>query len=166
MSVTFSIDANPTGEYALHCYEDGRDLSVHPSREDAALAELLHHPTCDTCATYGAGISIMWDAPTDCDVNLSNASAANILATLGYDADDLEDALIGSADAGEFLNRCLSALAQERDQAAVPAIIDAAPGRATLVECGRAAGYVDDTLTRLVSLAIAAGHLNRRLVWG
>ena len=90
-------------------------------------------------------------------VNLSNANACEVLRTLGFvdeAADPWGHDFISSAT---LAIRCIDALAAieampEFDPARA-ATVDARPGRATWIECGRDAGYLRMRIEQLLELA-------------
>lgn len=161
MSVTFSIEANPTGRLAVTCHLAG-PLGVADSREDAAVIAFAHEQSCEDCRMYDTGVFPQWDVDDTFDVNLSNANAAPILSILGYDI----EYLCGSATAEDFTGRVLVALAEERVDAAVPDVTDEGFGGARVVYCGTPAGHTTHTLERLADLAAEATRLGRDITWG
>ena len=81
--------------------------------------------------------------------------------------------MCGSMEADEFLGFVLVALADERDEAAVPAVemprpVDetGAPRGARFIDCGLPAGYVSARLRELADLATLASRLDRKVQWG
>jgi hypothetical protein len=88
------------------------------------------------------------------DINLSNANAQAVLAALGYEVADG----CFSAPAQEFAARAAAWLQShlDRPSAEVEARVDAAPGRATFIDCGLPAGYFNATIRRLSVFAHAA----------
>lgn len=90
-------------------------------------------------------------AAEDLAVNMSNSNAAVVCAALGIDLDEL--GWCGSLPARDFLGRILIALAVNPSDAGRPATVDAAPGRATFIDCGRPEGYVEERLGWLRALA-------------
>lgn len=90
-------------------------------------------------------------SPEELDVNMSNSNAARVCRSLGLDLNEL--GWCGDLPAEDFLGRILVALAVEPSDAGVPATVDAAPGRATFIDCGRPEGYVQERLGHLRELA-------------
>lgn len=166
MSVTFSVafDENDTVEYAVGCYAYGSDNDFRcpvwaPTREAALArhaAEHAGHPDCDGEWPSSRTVHDRYD------VNLSNANAAMVLDLLGYPTDD---EYVGSEDADLFLGRVLTAVALTPADAGRPATESVAPSGARFVDCGRPAGYTDDTLARLRTLANYAGGIGRKVTW-
>lgn len=98
-------------------------------------------------------VDVLTDIPAaeELSVNMSNSNAAVVCAALGIDLDKL--GWCGSMPAEDFLGRVLVALAVNPSDAGRPATVDAAPGRATFVDCGRPEGYVEERLGQLRELA-------------
>lgn len=84
-------------------------------------------------------------------VNMSNSNAARVCGSLGINLDAM--GWCGSLTAQDFLGRILVALAVEPADAGLPSTVDAAPGRATFIDCGRAPGYAQERLEQLRELA-------------
>ena len=164
MSVTFTIEANPTGAYVADCYDTGTHLSA--DSYDGILLEIAAHKlTCELCAAYGLYSRAVMDVDDE-GVNLANANALMVLAILGYDD------LAGSDTAENFVGRALVALAEDRDGAPVPAIVmpratddEGNPIGATLHLGGLPANYTTDTITLLHDLAAEAARLGRDITW-
>lgn len=89
----------------------------------------------------------------DREVNLSNVNAGAVLTVLGLPFDP--ECIAGETDPDDLTGRCLTS-AVGLDDTGIPATVDAAPGRATMVECGLPAGYYTRTLDRLAALAAEA----------
>ncbi|ATQ70760.1 hypothetical protein CQW49_22505 (plasmid) [Methylosinus trichosporium OB3b] len=82
--------------------------------------------------------------------DLSNANASDLLSVLGFEAlwSAPPQPILG------FLDRVTAALRKSIDQpsAEIPMTIDRAPGRMTVVDCGRAEGYLNRRLHELSTL--------------
>lgn len=92
------------------------------------------------------------------ELNVSNANARSILEWLGYSQEASGD-LCGEMPARALAARCQRRLwpeARNVDAGVAPEVVQT-PGRATLVECGRDAGYLNDRTQKLLHLATAAG---------
>jgi hypothetical protein len=113
-------------------------------------------------------------------VNVSNTNAVHLLGLLGLtgdgtaladrEADPLavpEVELVGEADAGDFLGRVLIALAVNPADAGTATISSGGPGTGTalMVDCGRRAGYSEDRLGELRTVAEAARAAGRTVAW-
>ena len=169
MSVTFSIEGNPTGAFTATCYNEGNGEIVlgpvegYPAIEAAIVA---HKATCEECAAYGLYSASVWDVSDEFDVNLANVNARTLLAILGLDTS--ED-LCGMASGEDFLGRVLLALATDRDDSGVAsAVVGGAPlGQrgATMIDCGLSAGYFGERFDALHALAQEAVRLGRPVVW-
>lgn len=169
MSVTFQVDANPTGKYTFSCYQDGfTGMTVHGpyANHDEALLELARHQIgCESCDVYGAHVSAQMDV--DEFVNLSNQNASMMLEVLGMPA-NFDDGLCGSMPAAEFLARARAALNVESaigSHAAVPSTVTQHAGGPTIVNCGQPAGYVVERLQHLIDVAETAERLGRTVTW-
>lgn len=166
MSVTFTIEAIPTGAFQFTCFASGDEV-VHPLQAgdyEAAVVEVAAHKLlCDECGAYGAYVEAVMDIDRDLGVNLANSNAIRFIAVLGY-AVDLND-LCGSATGEDFLGRVLIALADDVDDSAVADVVTRGAKGATLIEGGTRAGYRTDVLTRLHDLAAEAHRLGRDIHW-
>ena len=113
---------------------------------------------------FGADVIADLPAAEELAVNMSNANAVRVCASLGLDLE--EWGWCGSLPAQDFLGRILLALAIEPVDAGVPSTVDAAPGRATFVDCGRAPGYTQERLGQLRELADWAVANNAEISFG
>ena len=157
MSVTFSIEGNPTGQFTATCYEN--DVVYGPcSYEEISSKIAIHQHHCSECGHYGMYSTAVLDVPEGLDVNLANTNARLILAMLGLD--DGED-LAGTVDGVTFLSAVMLAAAEDRDDTGVaPAELSSGVG-ARMVDCGLRPGYFADTFARLADLATEAVRLGR-----
>lgn len=90
-------------------------------------------------------------AAEELSVNMSNTNAFRVCQSLGIDLE--AEGWCGGMPAVDFLGRILVALAIEPVDAGVPVTVDAGPGRATFVDCGRREGYLQERLGQLRELA-------------
>lgn len=97
--------------------------------------------------------------------NLSNANARDLLAWIGLPESYYDD-LCGELDAHATAARCRRRLWPEARNldAEKPGHVDAAPGRATLIDCGRDAGYLQERTRWLLALCERAG--DRAITFG
>jgi len=81
---------------------------------------------------------------------LSNANASDLLAVLGFE--DLWSA--PPQPIAAFLGRLTAALRKStgRPSAEIPVTVDDAPGQLTVIDCGRAEGYLNRWLHELAVL--------------
>ena len=170
MSVTFSIDSNPTGEFTLSpaCAQEVPDPfegQVFASYDEAVAVIVEHKTSCEDCAAYGCYTQCVLDVSSDFDVNLSQTNAAMIIKRLGLDRDEHDD-LVGCLPAEDLLGRVLTALALVGDDAGVPATTSVGARGAISIDCGLAPGYLTSTLTRLHALVVEAARLGRHITWG
>lgn len=103
-------------------------------------------------------------AAEDLAVNMSNTNAYRVCASLGIDLE--AEGWCGSLPAADFLGRVLIALAVDPVDAGRPATVDAAPNRATFVDCGRPEGYTQERLGQLRELADWAVAHNAEISFG
>lgn len=166
MSVTFAPehrDSDITG-WALECVCGDLSLGEHPTHEAALAAFVarggLYGPTCPTCDAAPTPRAVSVDLPY---VNMSSRNAAMILNLLGVDADT--EGWAGSFTPDDLTGRVLIARALTPADAGVPSYADAAPGRATWVECGREEGYTEDRLDRIAEVAAWCAAHGREVTW-
>lgn len=185
MSVTFEIESNPTGKFTLSpaCAQNVEPLApweaalldgpvvafegvVFDDYQAALAAAEVHKAECGDCAHYGCYSAPVCDISDDLGVNVTSLNAATLLPRLGLERNEYGE-LVGSTSGEDFLGRTLTALGclDEFDDTGVASTTDAAPGRATWIDCGVEAGYLTRTLTRLHDLAAEAVRLGRDVVW-
>ena len=164
MSVTFAVEAVPTGEFLFRCYEDlDRPVDFGPftSRDEAVAAISAHKDSCVECSCYPPLTEAVSDVDDISIVNVSNANARMILSIAGLDDEDLW----GSMEADEFLGHIMVSLAEERDHSPVAPMVFQGQGP-TIIDCGLPAGYTEHRLSELADLAVHAKNRGRRIVWG
>jgi hypothetical protein len=173
MSVTFALafDESAPRVWQLEC-ADGvrRDQRTGEYQAVAALYE-VHGLTCENedCRDYGPSLELVGDFGPE--VNVSNANARLILDALGLEAGDLTGAL----DAPGFQARVLTALALAPEDAGVPmhqlvpgestVFGSVVEGGATVIDCGRREGYLQERLAELLAVADAAILAGREVTW-
>ena len=159
MSVTFTVHPLPAPtavEISTWCNLD----PVEAAPEHAQEAADEHTDGCTECAAYhGPLLSAIY--PFD-EINLANGNASEILRLLGYDGADLN---AGEADAEHLLGKLLIAEALLEESAERPYREQRQDGRATLIDCGRPAGYINERISQLADLASWAAANDRRIVW-
>ena len=95
--------------------------------------------------------------------NMSNANARAVFEVLGI---DLElDGWCGGEDANAFLGRVLLALAINPSDAGRPQTVTQGERGATMVDCGRSAGYVDQALHDLLEICHWARERGVEVQW-
>lgn len=166
MSVTFTIESIPTGDFTARCYET--DTVLGPVTGYDAVPAMLdaHKAECEDCAAYGIYSSAVCDIDTDdIDVNVANTNARLLLTLLGLDSEDL----CGSTTGEDFLARVMLAMATDRDDSGVaPAVIggrEVGQTGATMIDCGLPAGYFGERFGALHALATEAARLGREVHW-
>ena len=167
MSVSITGAYHPTDYVvACACPEAQAVAPKHPTHAAASEtypAEPLRVelPGCEypgRCRPMVIGLdSLLEDAP---EVNPSNANARRVLETLGLYSDN-DDELSGSCSAEDFLGRVLLAQAITPADPGIPAVQDG-----NNIDCGRAAGYLQDTLAALRELADWCIANDRKVTWG
>jgi hypothetical protein len=179
MSVTFTIEGNPTGAFTAECYNDGDPIILTGDDYDAILLAMTAHKMgCEDCAAYGIYSQPVMDVPND-DVNLNNGNAALVAARLGLPVTD--EGVVGQEDGEAFLGRVLLALAQDGDDSGVApqgeyaksgrgfSALDDAPVRegegARVIDCGVRPGMFAETFAALHALASEAARLGREVQW-
>ena len=163
MSITFTpamSDADITG-YAGECYADftrpavqvGFAVTCDAAREAVAF----HTLECEECAVYGAHVSPVIDMP---EVNMANSNAAFIIELLGIEFD-----YCGSIPAAELLERITFGAVVGGGDTGTVTVAYQTDGGATMVDCGRPAGYADMRLEQLREVAEWAVAHGRDVVW-
>jgi hypothetical protein len=159
MSVTFSVTpAPPVERVTLRFWCDDHDqvVPVGATELEAAAHALL----CAECAGYEGPLAdpVLPFEP----LNLANANAAELLGLLGFDGDEL---YAGVIDATELLGRLLVTGALLAPSPELPDRVVSEPGRATLVDLGRPAGYLNDKVERLGVIARWAADHGASVCW-
>lgn len=165
MSVTFAPTFNIADiqGYEVECWNNPEVsgpvvVGVSADREGAVAQSKAHKAVCTDCAVYGTLIEEVSDAP---EVNVSNVNARRILGMLGLDTDDL----CGSADAALFAERVAFAAVVHGGDQGTDTIVYREMRGATMVDCGREAGYTDMRLEQLRAVAVWAAEHGRRVTW-
>lgn len=160
MSITFSTPAARLAHVAVECWDDSfRALAV--TRSDADQVAAAHAADCTACRGHGGPVRFEVHDPVE--VNVSNANAALLLDLLG-----LVDptAWAGRVDGADFLGRVLLAQAIAPTDAGRPVVqAPAAAGGGWVIDCGRPAGYAQDRLAQLRSIAAAATAASSTVDW-
>jgi len=128
-----------------------------------------HYNCCGACNSpdfreFGCCDCVMEarDACPDCvlAVNVSNTNARAILERLGVEFD-----YCGTLDPTDLLGRAMTANIGQ-DDSGRPSSIETGAGGATMIDCGRSAGYFDRNFERLATLATIAQRRALPVVWG
>lgn len=160
MSVTFHPELQTTGQFSFHCDETNTTV-VRCSQDEIAAARVVHMSVCEECNHYGCFTGAVWD--TDAEVNIANGNARAVLSALGL-LELCEDELFGETTAQDMLDRIV--LAHAADDRGSDTLVEAGDGLATMVHCGRPAGYLAERLAALTIVAEQAKSLGRMVVWG
>jgi len=163
MSITFTpalSDADVKG-YFGECYADFNRPPVmvgfSGTYEAAREAVAFHGLECEECAAYGNIVIPAIDAP---EVNMANTNAAFIIELLGIEFD-----YCGSIPAAELLERITFGEVVGGGDAGTVAVEYRAEGGATVIDCGRHAGYADERLAQLREVAEWAVAHGREVTW-
>jgi hypothetical protein len=171
MSVTFEAasTADMTDErvFRLTCSGDEQPIGEFVGYGNAYLEAQAHGLICaDTlCAGYGADLEEIHADGAPVPVNVNNRNAMDLLAVLGYPValDPEERDLAGVDDAAAFLARVEVALALAPADPGLPTI--AYRDGATVTDCGRRPGYLQERLAGLRDLALACQAAGARVAW-
>lgn len=173
MSVTFSPDLSAVPyTFGVSCYasEDRAVVGAVATYEEALTVRSVHMAECESCAYYGCFTTTTpvghGDAP---EVNVSNRNALDLLRALGVPVDpETGEGMVGRLSAEEMGARAI--LAQAADDEALPTISYRAgsPDRlgATMVDCGREAGYLAHRLGQIAEVVEYARTWGVGVTWG
>jgi len=165
MSVTFTLEANPTGAFTAHCYDDNVTLGPVESYDAILPVLAIHKAQCEECAAYGIYSQPVMDVSDDFDLNVSSMNGRILLDALGVHTPELWGALSGE----DFLGRVLLAIAADRDDSGVDSAVigGASLGQtgATMIDCGLRPGYFADRFGALHALGMEAVRLGREVHW-
>jgi hypothetical protein len=164
MSVTFTIEANPTGAFEAKCYDEGKNTVVAAADSYEGILPQIeaHKALCDECGHYGLYSQSVMDVSDDLDVNLSNMNARLILDILGIDGGE---ELVGSVPGDVFLGAVMLAQAGDRDDSGVADVVTVTARGTRLTDCGLPAGYYARTFGNLRALAEEAARLGRDITF-
>ena len=101
----------------------------------------------------------------DLDINVSNGNACDILVALGLSPREQG----GELRIDEFINRCRNWLRANigKPGREIEPSVDAEPGRATFIDCGRREGYLNEKLHALAVMAERGREQGATLIsWG
>ena len=163
MSITFypTISDTDVQGFAGECHADFTKAPVQigfaPTRDEAVERVAMHSLTCDECHMYGAYVSAITEVP---EVNVSNENARFILSLLGVEFD-----YCGSVSAAELLERIAFGQVVGGGDEGTVAVEYRSEGGATMIECGRSAGYADRRLAQIAEVAEWAAAHGREVVW-
>lgn len=158
MSVTFRA-AQPPVAWEINTWCDTTVPDV-ADRDDATTTARLHALGCTECAEQGG--AHMWPVEAIEPVQMSNGNAAEVLAVLGYPADELA----GAADPQELAGRALIARAMLDESPERPSETIRNTGGATIINLGRDAGYINRRVDEILTLAQAAAEAGVDVHWG
>jgi hypothetical protein len=158
VSVTFSVEALPTGQVAFDCFF--ATYGPFDGLEAGQVALATHVETCEECDLYRPALRPVMDV--EASVNMANANAAMLMGILGL---EVGEELCGSVDADTLLASALLALAEDRDSAPVADAVEKISGGPTIVHCGLPQDYTDMRLRAIADIATEAKRLGRTIVW-
>jgi hypothetical protein len=168
MSISFSTNRKSTHiGYHIVCYGYGSE-SNWKSKNFLSKTELfqthqkehIDNPDCDFSNDINQ-ISKSFDTDMDPELQVSNGNGLYILQTLGFEQPEYTGVL--SAD--DFKGRVLLAEALSPVDEGLPSYQLATNG-ATIYNCGRAPGYLQDKLIQLLKIAEFAKANNSDVTWG
>lgn len=158
MSMTFTVSPRPEPSgMVLLFWCDADPAEVAPG--DASVLAAEHDAACGFCSGYG-GVLSEPTFPFE-EINLANGNAYELLELAGLPAEPA-----GSISGEELLGRLLLADALLDEQPARPWSADVQPGRATLIDVGRPAGYMNGRVRQLAEIARWAASAGADVVWG
>jgi hypothetical protein len=99
---------------------------------------------------------------SDETINLSNANAWTLLEWIGIAPD--HGGTVPARELAALTRRRLWPEVRERNDEGVAPSVDKAPGRCTMIDCGRRPGYFQERAEQLLRLAEAAG--DGAIAWG
>lgn len=110
--------------------------------------------TCDDALDYPDKVECE-SCDVTAEINLSNANARDLMSWLDLPRDDC-----GEMKASELAARCRRRLWPEdrNDDEGREGFVDASPGRATLIDCGRSPGYLRQRTEQLLRVCERAGE--------
>ena len=157
MSITFrpNVPLASLTHYVYSCGCGDRDVAI----EDIDAYQPIHGPqSCDVCDQQAFVLAEYEDDGVP-EVNLSNSNAFLALERLGIEPD-----YCGEFDPVDFMGRAMVANVGREDDG-VPSVVDAQPGRATMVDCGLPAGYWADRMGALAEVATYARDKGVAVYW-
>jgi len=167
MSITFSStrDAKHIGFHIL-CYGYGSENNFKSenfiSEIDAINAHKTAHSNNSDCDfTINDYAYRSYDTDNDPALNISNNNGIYLLNYLGFEKPEY----VGSVDADDMMGRILIAEGLAPHDEGVPDHQISSSG-ATIIDCGRPAGYLQDKLKALHLVAEFAKKYNAQVSWG
>jgi hypothetical protein len=166
MSVTISPATHEfPQDWGVTCYGSDEPVWIGGAADyQGALAlRASHLEECSECIAYGCYTSarpIGYEVP---EINMANRNAADLLACLGVQG---EDWYCGSMQASDFHARLTLALGLVHtvDEGIAPGPTATILGQG--YDCGRAPGYLEERLLRLVPVAEFALEHGVEVSWG
>ena len=169
MTVTFTAEwSSPVSGWQVSCCCDTvvprpfqtRDAALEWLRTDLSALLPLEGCTDSWCASEPKVVEPVETDPAPL-VNVSNSNAATILRALGVQVGDL----CGSMPADDLMGRLLVASALSPADTGVPRRVSGGDGRATLVDFGCDAGYLQDRFEQLCAVARFAADRGVDVMW-
>lgn len=156
MSITFSL-ARQTAEGTTFACDVNHGACVVPAHADDEDIALYSMPGwCVECSDANRAACEICGL----DLNVSNTNAQVILGALGVEFD-----FCGMIAPMALLNRVITR-GGDMDDEGTDTVVDWDPRRATMVNCGRPAGYFAERFGALADLATAAMEQGFVISWG
>jgi hypothetical protein len=174
VSVTFTtaFDESAPQVFTIECADGVRRETRTGDYGAIAALYSAHQLNCENeeCRTYGPSLEMVGEFGPE--VNVTNLNARLLLNALGLEG-GLD--LTGGCDAGDFLGRVLIALAIAPPDEGVPShrmvpgetspFGNVVEGGATMINCGRSEGYLQERLVELEAVARWALAEGREVTW-
>lgn len=167
MSITFSSNRESKHiGFLILCYGYGSEKNFKSenftTESEAINAHKIAHsynPDCDFSILDYAYRS--YDTDNDPMLNISNNNGIYLLNYLGFENPDY----VGSVEADDMIGRILIAEGLAPLDEGIPAHQIPSNG-ATIIDCGRPVGYLQDKLKALYLIAEFAKKNNAQITWG
>jgi hypothetical protein len=167
MSVTFYAEPSKTVGFDVICVCGNKKGLCEPYNVVSEILFTLRatgerlvgcDEDCEMFDYFSRAITV---GPESEELNMANMNARDILEVLAIEADELA----GSMNADDFLGRVLIAEAIAPESAEKLVETYSLEDGATIVECGRPAGYVQEKLSALREIAEFAVAHKRKVLW-
>lgn len=158
MSITFSTPAARISHIAVECWDSPLSTRAVTWPEAVHVAN-QHAARCSTCRRHRP---VMLEVHDPAEVTISEDNASMLLDLLGLDRLNTG---IGHIDGVDFLGRVLVAQAIAPTDAGRPTVAIPIADGGSFLDHGRPAGYAQDRLAQLRSLAVAATAAASMVRW-
>jgi hypothetical protein len=179
MSVDFTAEMSAITAFTFTCGHDNgmtehrfgnyADAAAFYRAEQDANSGTGHLAVCgdEDCAYSSMLITGIEEVPAP-SVNVSDRNGMHLLDLLGIESegdDEFGCQPFGSMSGEDFLGRVLMATAVSPADAGRASTTERAEGGATVIDCGRRAGYSEDRLAQLRELAEFSIATGRKVQW-